>query len=199
MLWNVSGLDAVELVLGDGKRFLVGTDEPAALTAAITMAKGASAATPTPAAAPFREASQGFSWLRWLPVIGVGVVLVVRLVWTQLRPPRVSVGPEGLRVDTLFYGTTFPAGDITAVSLERRLPRILARTNGFSGAGTLRGHFRVEGLGDGRLYVELGYAPYVLVRLRQGFVIVNFREPERTRALYEELVRQWPDRVGPVQ
>jgi hypothetical protein len=34
-----------------------------------------------------------------------------------------------------------------------------------------------------------------LVRLRQGFVVVNFREPERTRALYEELARAWPDRV----
>jgi hypothetical protein len=39
-------------------------------------------------------------------------------------------------------------------------------------------------------------APYVLVRLRQGFVVVNFREPERTTALFDELARQWPDRVA---
>lgn len=37
-LWNVSGLDAVELTLRDGKRFQIGTDEPQALYAAITKA-----------------------------------------------------------------------------------------------------------------------------------------------------------------
>jgi len=34
-LWNVSGLQAVELVLKDGKRFRIGTDEPEALILAI--------------------------------------------------------------------------------------------------------------------------------------------------------------------
>jgi hypothetical protein len=196
VLWNVSGLDAVELVLGDGKRFRIGTDEPAALAAAIARTMGTFPQAHAPAAEPLRGASEGVAWLHWLPAIGLGVVLVLGLFWTQLRPPRVHVGPDGLRVDTLFYGATFPAGDITAVSLERTLPRILARTNGFAGAGTLRGWFRVEGWGDGRLYVEQGMAPYVVLRLREGFAAVNFREPERTRALYDEIARQWPDRVA---
>ena len=118
------------------------------------------------------------------------------LFWTQVRPPVVHVGPEGLRVDMLFYGATFPAGDVVGVSLEPRLPRVLARTNGFAGAGTLRGWFLVEGWGKGRLYVDEGIAHCVVVRLREGFVAVNFREPERTRALYEEIARQWPDLVA---
>jgi hypothetical protein len=37
-LWNVSGLDAVELRLRSGNRFRIGTDEPAALHAAIANA-----------------------------------------------------------------------------------------------------------------------------------------------------------------
>lgn len=37
-LWNVSGLDAVELRLQSGKRFRIGTDEPQALHAAIANA-----------------------------------------------------------------------------------------------------------------------------------------------------------------
>ena len=90
----------------------------------------------------------------------------------------------------------FPASDVTGISLLPTLPRVLLKTNGFGGGASLRGHFRVEGLGDGRLYVEKGFAPYVLVRLREGFVVVSFREPGRTRALYEELARAWPDRVA---
>jgi hypothetical protein len=194
VLWNVSGLDAVELALADGKRFRVGTDEPGPLAAAIARTKGAS--PPLPAPARWCATSRRVPWLAWLALIGLGAALVLGAFWTQVRPPRVLVGPAGLRVDTLFYGATFPAEDVTAISLEPRLPRIEARTNGFAGAGTLRGLFRLEGWGEGRLYVEQGFAPYLLVRLRRGFVIVNFREPARTQALYEAIVRQWPDRAA---
>lgn len=37
-LWNVSGLDAVELALVNGRRFRIGTDEPEQLAAAIQAA-----------------------------------------------------------------------------------------------------------------------------------------------------------------
>jgi hypothetical protein len=109
----------------------------------------------------------------------------------------VSVSRQGLEVHTLFYGATFDASDIETISLESSLPRILSRSNGFAGAGTLRGWFQVEGWGAARLYLEQGMAPYVLVRLRQGFVVVNFREPDKTRALYDKMARAWPDRVAP--
>jgi hypothetical protein len=196
VIWNVSGFDAVELARPEGKRFRIGTDEPTALAAAITTAKGS---FPQGAAAPERSPwgePRRTAWLVWTAPIVAGGLLVLGIFWSSLRPPVVHVGPEGLRVEALFFGATFPAGDIVSVSLEPRLPRILMKTNGFAGAGTLRGRFRLEGWGEGRLYVDEGMAPYVVVRLRQGYVVVNFREPERTRALYEEIARQWPDRAS---
>jgi hypothetical protein len=194
LLWNVSGLDAVELVLPDGKRFRIGTDEPGSLAAAIARTRGPSPQAPEAAAwcAPPRRVP----WLVLLALVGLGAALVLGIFRAQVRPPDVHVGPEGLRVDTLFYGASFPADDITAVSLAPRLPRVLMKTNGFNGARTLRGWFQVEGWGKGRLYVEEGMAPFVVVRLRQGFLAVNFREPERTRALYDDIARQWPDRAA---
>lgn len=42
-LWNVSGLDAVELMLTDGKKFRIGTDEPEKLVRAIQVNKAAAA------------------------------------------------------------------------------------------------------------------------------------------------------------
>jgi hypothetical protein len=39
-LWNVSGLDAIELLLKNGKRFRVGTDDPEGLTRALQQAVG---------------------------------------------------------------------------------------------------------------------------------------------------------------
>ena len=197
VLWNVSGFDAVELAFASGRRFRVGTDEPAELAAAIARAKGeapVAAAGPTARPGPARRVG-------WKPLALVLVLVPGRGGGALLVPgaaPRVTVRPRtASRWRRPFYGATFAAADVTGVSLETTLPRVLLKTNGFGGAGTLRGHFRVEGLGDGRLYVEEGFAPYVLVRLRQGFVVVNFREPERTRALYDEMARAWPDRVTP--
>jgi hypothetical protein len=195
VLWNVSGFDAVELDFASGRRFRVGTDEPAALVSAIERVRGEAVAVPAAEGRPLEPAS-GFAWKGWAIALALGVALVGGIFWSQIRPVKVAVTPGGFEVETLFYGTTLAAADITAVSLETKLPRVLARTNGFAGAGTLRGHFRVEGLGDGRLYVEEGFAPYVLVRLREGFVVVNFREPERTRVLYEEMARAWPERIS---
>jgi len=185
----------VELALPEGRRIRIGTDEPQALVSAITQAKG----LPSPAAAP----GEGWSPLprrglggAGIAVLLLGAALVGWIFWSQVQPPGITVGVEGFEVRTPFYGASFAAKDVTAVSLEEKLPRVLARTNGFAGAGTLRGHFRVEGLGRGRLYVDEGFAPYVLVRLREGFVILNFREPRRTVALYEAMARAWPDRVS---
>jgi len=191
VLWNVSGFDAVELALPGGRRFRVGTDEPEALASAITQAKG----VPSSSALGDEGPRRGFGRVV-LAVLLAGVALVGWIFWSQVQPPGVKVGARGFEVDTPFYGHLFAAEDVTSISLETRLPRVLARTNGFAGAGTLRGHFRVERLGHGRLYVDVGFAPYVLVRLREGFVIVNFREPQRTLALYEEMARVWPDRVA---
>ena len=39
-MWNVSGMDAVQLTYEDGRHFRIGTDEPEALAAAITAANG---------------------------------------------------------------------------------------------------------------------------------------------------------------
>jgi hypothetical protein len=198
VVWNVSGYDAVELALADGRRFRIGTDEPEALVSAITTARGLER-PPSASDESLPVTPPGLA--AWRPVLLVGAVVLVAvgvLFWFQMQPPTITVRPEGLEVDCLFYGRDFAATDITSFSLESTIPRVLVRTNGFAAAGILRGHFDVEGLGNGLLFVDTGSAPYILVGLRQGFVIVNLPEPERTRALYDEMAHAWPDRASGV-
>jgi hypothetical protein len=190
VLWNVSGFDAVELVLDDGRRFRIGTDEPLALAAAIGREKGRRGETPTqPADQPL--AAERSRWPAWALAFALVGLPVGWLFYAQTRPPRVVVDASGFEVKTPLYGHRWAAAEIASVELLQRLPRVIARTNGFAGAGSLRGWFKVEGLGKGRLYVDLGTAPYLLVRLRDGsFAIVNSPDPRRTAALYEQL-RPW--------
>ena len=41
------------------------------------------------------------------------LALVGGLFWWQVQPPTVTVRPDGLEVDSLFYGESFPASEIT--------------------------------------------------------------------------------------
>jgi hypothetical protein len=190
-LWNVSGLSAVELALADGRRLRIGTDEPEALSRAIGRNVGHPPADPSdvPPVPPR-------SW-KAIVLVAAAVVVAMALVigvtfHLEMIPPRVIVSARGFEIRSVFYGQEYPWSDVTEIRLEPRLPGILARTNGFAASGVLRGHFRVRGLGAGKLFVDLGTPPFVLVRLREGFVFVNLETAEETRALYDDLVHSRP-------
>jgi len=96
VLWNVSGLGAVELALADGRRFRIATDEEDVLAAAIGRTKGAS--PPLPARTAWCATSRRVPWLTCLAVIGVGaaVVLVGAAILASLMPAA-----RASRVDVL--------------------------------------------------------------------------------------------------
>ena len=84
-------------------------------------------------------------------------------------------------------------------SLQPDLPRIRLRTNGYALGRTLRGHFKADRIGEGMLFVEVGHPPYLFVRTRESYLLLNFLDPGRTRAIHAELLdRQTQSRSGPV-
>lgn len=195
-LYNVSGLQAVELRLRDGRVDRIGTDEPEALERALLAAIGErrplDGTAPPACRAGLTSSPLGRILLWALALAGLGVVaLVLAMLVLEPRPPRVKVTPESLAVATFLYRTEVPLSEVTSVSLEDRL-RVQRRTSGFSSAGVLRGHFDVAGLGNGMLFVDVGSPPFVLVRTPHRFVAVGFDDPARTRALHEELQAAWP-------
>lgn len=189
-LYNVAGLDAVEIVLGSGKRIRIGTDEPAALCAAIELIAGRPAALP-----PGERGASPRSHRRILPVLAVlGLVLAVVLgaiFWFHELEPRVEVAADGFSVRSALYGEHFAFRDVSSITLEERLPGIRLRTNGYAWPPTLRGHFRLDGLGDGQLYVEADTPPFVLLRSGDRYVFVNYSDPAATRRLHAELLERW--------
>jgi hypothetical protein len=190
-LWNVSGLSAVELVLADGRRFRIGTDEPADLSRAIELGAGHPPGDPA-GCPPVPPRDRKAFALVVLAVVAAMALLIGVPFYLEMQPPRAIVSPRGFEIESVFYGQEYLWPDVTGIRLEPRLPRVLVRTNGFAAAGVLRGHFRVEGLGAGKLFVDVRTPPFVLVGLRRGFVAVSLETPEKTRALYDDLVRMRP-------
>jgi hypothetical protein len=190
LLYNVSGLDAVELVLDGGKRLRIGTDEPQALCAVLETVLGpAEPLSPTELKQARCSTRTGVIILS-LVLAAVACLLGVAF-YLQEQPPRVTITPDTFRVKSFVYAAELPLADITAVNLEDDHPRVLERTNGYALKRTLRGHFRLAHLGEGLLFIEYGRAPYVVVRRGADFIVVNFESPADTRRLYETLESAW--------
>lgn len=183
-LFNVAGRMAVELERTDGSITRIGTDEPRRLLAAI---QAAASLTASPGDAEAILESGGYTAA--LVVVPIVVALGV-MFYFDLRAPRVLVGIDEFTVKSGLYKTTLPMSEITEVTVVDSLPRINRRTNGFSFAGALRGHFRVDSLGAGTLYLNRGHPPYVILRTAKTFVIVGFRNDSLTNELISALAKR---------
>ncbi len=189
-LYNVSGSRGIEIRLADGKQFRVGSDEPDAVCRALEQALGAPA--PLSEAEQEADADRG---RRYGVLIAAVVALVLGAVgllfWAQLQPVGVSITSEGFAIDDAMYDVEIAFSDVASIRLIDRLPVIEVRTNGFALAGVLRGHFRVERLGEGRLYLDTDAGRWLEVILNDGsFVILSLETPDQTTALHRELTNR---------
>lgn len=183
-MFNASGLSAVELVLRDGRRFRIGTDEPDRLVEALQRELGDPAPLgPDDPAPPSRKLAIALS-----VGLGSGVLAGVALLLVlESRPPRIIDGPTGLRIESLMYDDDVPDARIESVTLLDALPALRSRTNGFALGSLLRGSFELQDGSKARLYVDGDTPPFVEVRHAGGLLVFNAEDPARTRALYERL------------
>jgi hypothetical protein len=183
VLYNASGLSAVEFTLADGRRVRIGTHQPDALADAVQQATG------TPEAPYDREAGR-----QWGPQHGVGVVigvaallLVASTMYSGFQPPAVVLTGTAFEVSNGLYHNTIAYSSMKSATLEETIPAIGLKTSGFAAGSALRGSFDVDRWGNGRLYINRDKPPFVVIRTDGGFVVVNFKDSERTRALYADL------------
>jgi len=171
-LYNVSGLSAVELVLNDGRRVRIGTDEPAELTRVLESHLG----KPRPLdefPVPSNDRRSKLLRRTAAAVIGLAVATLAALMVIQAKPARVSFTDDALVIENLFYGDTYRFAEIESVELLQRLPRVRAKTNGYALKGTLRGWFTLERLGSCKLFVEVDRPPFILIQARSGCVVLG--------------------------
>lgn len=191
VLYNVSGLHAVELSLRDGRQLRLGTDEPAAVAEALRERLG----DPPPLTAEELRAASARG-RRWAAVVFVVALLVAGgaggVVYGESRAPTASVDGAGLHVASFVYSAHLRPEEITSVELVDALPRVELRTNGTALGASLRGNFRLQGWGEGKLFLEADHPPFLVVKTRDTFVAVGWAEPERTRQLQAELRARLP-------
>jgi hypothetical protein len=189
-LYNASGLLAVELRLANGRYVRIGTAAPDAVMAALQQVVG-------PSPSPADESRPTWGTLQMLGAL-LGLAAAALAAWVfyaGLQPPAVTVAADGFSVRNGLSRDTIALRFITSAELDESLPRVERKVSGFAVGETLRGTFRLDTWGNARLYVNVDHPPFVVVRSPAGVLAVNFKDPERTRELYEELRRQLGSRA----
>lgn len=127
--------------------------------------------------------------------MGTGIMLGLLMIFagiavltvSLMKPNDIEVTSECLRISGN-YGIDVRLDDIRSAELVDSLPKIKFRTNGI-GAGNIQvGHFRMQGIGKCRLYLNLKYSPFVHVGTASGeHIFFNTKNPSRTRDLQASL------------
>jgi len=114
-----------------------------------------------------------------LVIVGVGI-------FTGARAPEITVGENSLKISGM-YGTELSREEIKDVQLLNQIPSVKLKTNGFNFGETLKGNFKLEELGKGKLFIGSSQGPFIYIKTKESYIIINFKDPEQTRRLYDKL------------
>lgn len=126
-----------------------------------------------------------------IAVIGVGIMF-----YYGEKEPVVSISDKYIQIEAM-YGLDINFTDITDISLIDKSMNDIGtgrRTNGYAGFGdTLKGYFISESTGKILLFVKSQTAPTIrIVRDDGEDVYISFRDGEKTKLLYQELISTIP-------
>jgi hypothetical protein len=83
------------------------------------------------------------------------------------------------------YGKTIIYADIAEIDTLSAMPSIRLRTNGYALGKTLKGNFRLIKQEKATLFIIKGSPPFIFIKTDKMNLYINFRDPEKTRELYE--------------
>lgn len=116
------------------------------------------------------------------------MIFVLLMFASTSEEPDAIAGDDGVTILGQ-YGETILYNDITDVSLVNSIPKIGYKRDG-AGLGEIKkGDFDVEGMGECRLFIMSEAGPFVVISTKKGYVIINYKDAEKTKALYEDLYR----------
>jgi hypothetical protein len=120
-------------------------------------------------------------------VITVGVIIFLVILFNSTNKET-----ETVLSDTSFevkgmYGAVYPYKEILSVELKDTIPEITMKTNGAAIGAAKKGYFTVEGLGKCKLFLLSKEGPYVFIKTKDSYVIINYSDKNKTEALYNDL------------
>lgn len=96
--------------------------------------------------------------------------------------------PKDITINTSMYSTSFSRKDVVSISLINNIPDGI-HTNGIGTDEYSRGNFDLDKYGQGKLYVFNNCPPYIYIKLKDGYIIYNYKDKNKTLTLYNKLLK----------
>ncbi len=119
-------------------------------------------------------------------VLMLSLILVIIVFAIPFMPNTLEINRDSFEISGL-YGEEWTFSDIEDISLYDELPEVMIRTNGISLFGKHLGKYHLEGLGAGKLFLRSNEAPFIVVRTKDSFVIMNTNQSDKTLESYHQL------------
>lgn len=118
------------------------------------------------------------------------VVLIVLFVIYCGKTPKFFIEKEGIFIKDFLYPSKIFAETIKSVTLCDVMPKVIFRSNGYAGAMTWKGFFRIKKDGNrgALLYLErYNKGPFIEIETTNRLYYINLKNEEQTRYLYDEI------------
>jgi len=123
---------------------------------------------------------------RWV-VLGIMVVTIAAIIVLGVLPHKANINSHYMEIKGM-YGVKLYYEGMQAVELANDLPTITKRTNGFSIGAINKGHFKLDGVGECRLYLRSLDPPFIQITdYMNGKVFLNFKNNDETTRIYYQL------------
>lgn len=181
MLYNVSGLQAIELTFKNRKsKIRIGTNQPEEIASTINKMieneKSESTSTYT----------KKTNYYLTLTIIILALILPIGIILSGKREIKISMSNSDFSFKGI-YGMTIKYSNIKQIDTISFLPRIGLRINGYAFGKTLKGNFTLNDRTKVKLFITKGTPPYVLIKTESDILYINFKNPDKTVDLFNAL------------
>jgi len=92
------------------------------------------------------------------------------------------------------YGQEIEINNIKNLKMLDTIPEIIFKTNGSALGNKYKGYFNLEGIKNATLYIDASKPPFVYIEKSSGAVVIlNCKDAEETRKLFEQLNEKWAE------
>ncbi len=117
------------------------------------------------------------------------VIIIAGSTYVGFQENDVTITADEVQISGM-YGVDWKLAELTNVELVEILPDIQVRTNGFAFANRLKGKFRLDELGNGRLFIYTNHSPFLYIEKGEDFLFINAKDPEKTKQWYDQLTNK---------
>jgi len=119
-------------------------------------------------------------------MIAVGVIIGF-IIYSGMKAPTTIFENNKMEISSAGYNIEFQYSDILKIDTIHSLPEILSRTNGFGASPLFKGHFKMEGIENALLFVDIEKPPFIYIKLKEQSVFINFNDSNETIALFYQI------------